>query len=53
MQNKPTLKRAITLPLLFFYGAGTILGAGIYALIGNISALSGEYAPLLNKQSEH
>ena len=45
MSEKTTLKRAITLPLLVFYGAGTILGAGIYALIGKIAALSGEYAP--------
>ena len=45
MPKKTTLKRAITLPLLVFYGAGTILGAGIYALIGEIAALSGEYAP--------
>lgn len=40
-----TLKRAITLPLLVFYGAGTILGAGVYALIGKIAGLSGVYAP--------
>ena len=45
MSKKTTLKRAITLPLLVFYGAGTILGAGIYALIGKIASLSGEYAP--------
>ena len=45
MCKKTTLKRAITLPLLVFYGAGTILGAGIYALIGKIAALSGKYAP--------
>ena len=45
MHKKTTLKRAITLPLLVFYGAGTILGAGIYALIGKIAALSGEFAP--------
>ena len=45
MRKKTTLKRAITLPLLIFYGTGTILGAGIYALIGKISALSGEFAP--------
>ncbi|NOQ17493.1 MAG: amino acid permease [Methyloprofundus sp.] len=45
MDKKPTLKRVITLPLLVFYGAGTILGAGIYALIGKITALSGVYAP--------
>lgn len=45
MRKKTRLKRAITLPLLIFYGTGTILGAGIYALIGKISALSGVFAP--------
>ena len=45
MHKKTTLKRVITLPLLFFYGTGTILGAGIYALVGKIAAFSGEYAP--------
>ncbi|WP_031432431.1 APC family permease [Methylomarinum vadi] len=45
MAQKTTLKRAITLPLLVFYGTGTILGAGIYALIGEIAALSGQFAP--------
>lgn len=45
MAEKATLKRAISLPLLVFYGAGTILGAGIYALIGEIAALSGRFAP--------
>ncbi|MGR9115675.1 MAG: APC family permease [Gammaproteobacteria bacterium] len=40
-----TLKRVITLPLLVFYGVGTILGAGIYALIGKIAWVSGLYAP--------
>ena len=45
MSEKATLKRVITLPLLVFYGVGTILGAGIYALIGKIAGLSGIYAP--------
>lgn len=31
------LKRSLTLPLLIFYGLGTILGAGIYALIGKVA----------------
>ncbi|MBD3610758.1 MAG: amino acid permease [Gammaproteobacteria bacterium] len=41
-----TLKRNISLPLLTFYGLGTILGAGIYVLIGEVVAVSGMYAPL-------
>lgn len=39
------LKRNISLPLLIFYGLGTILGAGIYVLIGKVAAFSGEYTP--------
>ena len=45
-KQKSTLKRAITLPLLVFYGTGTILGAGIYALSGMIAGLSGVFAPV-------
>lgn len=40
------LKRSITLPLLTFYGLGTILGAGIYVLIGEVVAMSGMFAPI-------
>jgi hypothetical protein len=39
MQDKVTLTRMITLPLLVFYGVGTILGAGIYSLTGKIAGL--------------
>lgn len=45
MPQKATLRRVITLPLLVFYGVGTILGAGIYALSGKVTGLSGIYAP--------
>ncbi len=45
MAEKDQLKRVITLPLLVFYGTGTILGAGVYALIGKIVGASGIYAP--------
>ena len=31
------LKRALTLPLVTFYGIGTILGAGIYVLVGSVA----------------
>lgn len=44
--NTPTLKRALTLPTLVFYGLGTILGAGIYVLIGEVAAASALQAPL-------
>ena len=44
-QANTALRRTITLPLLVFYGVGTILGAGVYALIGKVVGLSGIYAP--------
>ncbi len=40
-----SLKRAFTLPLLTFYGLGTILGAGIYVLIGEVAGSAGMGAP--------
>lgn len=40
-----TLKRAFSLPLLTFYGLGTILGAGIYVLIGEVVGHAGMAAP--------
>ncbi len=46
MQDKVTLNRVISLPLLVFYGVGTILGAGIYSLTGKIAGISGLYAPI-------
>jgi basic amino acid/polyamine antiporter, APA family len=45
-QKNASLKRMITLPLLVFYGVGTILGAGVYALSGKIAGLSGQFAPI-------
>ena len=41
-----TLARKITLPLLTFYGLGTILGAGIYLLIGEVTLRAGTHAPI-------
>ena len=40
------LKRVITLPLITFYGIGSILGAGIYVLISKIAGISGMYMPV-------
>jgi APA family basic amino acid/polyamine antiporter len=45
-EQKPELKRSISLPLLTFYGLGTILGAGIYVLIGEVVAEAGIRAPI-------
>lgn len=46
MNEQQTLSRKANLPLLLFYGLGTILGAGIYVLVGKIAATSGTLAPL-------
>ncbi|MEZ5813078.1 MAG: APC family permease [Rhizobiaceae bacterium] len=42
----PALRRTLTLPWLVFYGVGVTIGAGIFALIGEILALAGDNAPL-------
>ena len=43
--TKHTLKRSLSLPMMVFYGLGNILGAGIYVLIGEVSATAGAYVP--------
>lgn len=40
------LKRSINFPLLTLYGLGTILGAGIYVLVGKVAISAGLYAPI-------
>jgi len=40
------LKRSLSLPLVTFYGLGTILGAGIYVLIGSVAGQAGLFLPL-------
>ncbi len=42
--NSP-LKRTLTRPQLILYGLGTTIGAGIYALLGEIANISGYLAP--------
>ena len=44
--HRPQLRRVLSLPLITFYGLGTILGAGIYVLIGKIAGVAGLYAPI-------
>jgi basic amino acid/polyamine antiporter, APA family len=44
--SSKSLKRSLSLPTLCVYGAGTILGAGIYVLVGEVVGEAGLYAPL-------
>jgi APA family basic amino acid/polyamine antiporter len=46
MPDPVTLKRSLNLPQLVLYGLGTTIGAGIYALVGEMAAISGYYAPV-------
>lgn len=45
-EDIPALRRTLTLPWLVFYGLGVTVGAGIFALVGEIVALAGDAAPL-------
>ena len=42
----PGLAREISLPMLVLYGLGTTIGAGIYALTGEVAGSAGMRAPL-------
>lgn len=44
-RDAPALRRAVGLPVLALYGLGTILGAGIYVLVGEVAARAGAFAP--------
>ncbi len=46
MSDNPELKRTLSLAQITFYGLGTILGAGIYVLVGKVAGSAGLYAPL-------
>jgi len=46
MKKKPQLKRSLKLTAVTVYGVGSILGAGIYVLIGEVAAAAGYAAPL-------
>jgi len=46
MKEHVALRRSISLTMVTFYGLGTIIGAGIYVLIGKVAGEAGLYAPL-------
>ena len=46
MAEAVKLKRSVTLPMVTLYGLGTIIGAGIFVLIGEVAGIAGIYAPL-------
>jgi len=43
--TKPELKKTLRLWHLIFFGVGTMLGAGIYVLVGKVGGVSGFLAP--------
>jgi len=45
-QPAPALRRVLSLPAIVFYGLGVTVGAGIFALIGEIIKISGNLSPL-------
>jgi len=45
-EERPALARTLGLPLLVLYGLGSTIGAGIYALVGEIAGAAGFGAPV-------
>ena len=46
MTKQVTLSRTLSLPMILLYGLGTTIGAGIYALVGEIANVAGYLAPM-------
>jgi len=46
MKTDIQLKRVISLPFLIFYGVGTIVGGGFYALLGEVVGVAGLFTPV-------
>lgn len=40
------LKRVVTLPMITLYGLGTIIGAGIFVLVGKVAGIAGMFTPI-------
>lgn len=45
-ESNSSLRRSLGGPAMVFFGLGTIIGAGIYVLIGEVAAQSGSWTPL-------
>lgn len=46
MNDQVSLKRTLSLPMMVLYGLGTTIGAGIYALLGEVAGVAGYFAPI-------
>jgi amino acid transporter len=46
MPEPTELKRSVSLPFLIFYGVGTMVGGGFYALLGKVAGEAGFFAPI-------
>ena len=46
MNGQVALKRTLSLPMMVLYGLGTTIGAGIYALVGEVASVAGYFAPV-------
>ncbi len=46
MSPSTELKRSLSLVQITLYGLGTILGAGIYVLVGKVAGMAGLYTPV-------
>lgn len=46
MDRAPALERSLSLPVFVAYGVGTMVGAGYYALLGEVAGVAGMAAPL-------